>query len=160
MYTTLLLPPRIIRPSCSPKVLCSVGSHFQRNCEGIHPKGWFCHWQMEAKKRLWRSTEWSKHLNPWLQPSRQLLLTLHRGPFSSQIVSLTSMFIISQRLLYICTEHTKVLRLVNNLSTIKLPTVNLKQILRRYGFKAEEKKIKVTVTHILLFSHPQTFFLQ
>ena len=59
-----------------------------------------------------------------LQPSRQLLLTLHRGPFSSQIVSLTSMFIVSQGLLYICTEHTKVLGLVNNLSTaIKLPTV-------------------------------------
>ena len=34
------------------------------------------------------------------------------------------MFIISQGLLYICTEHTKVLGLVNNLSTaIKLPTV-------------------------------------
>ena len=52
------------------------------------------------------------------------------------------MFIISQGLLYICMEHTKVLGLVNNLSTIKLPNVYLKQILRRYGFKAEEKKLR------------------
>ena len=128
------------------------GPTFKEIVRASTPRAGFATDKWRQKKRLWRSTEWSKHLNPWLQPSRQLLLTLHRGPFSSQIVSLTSMFIISQGLLYISTEHTKVLRLVNNLSTIKLPTVNLEQILRRYGFKAEEKK-KRSKGHIFCCFH-------